>query len=125
MNKTFKTTKAPKAIGPYSQAVISNGFIFTAGQICLIPGTNELNNESFSTEVNQVLNNIDIILKEAGSSIAKIIKCNVYITDLDKFDIVNKVFKKTFKRNYPARAVVEVSKLPKNVNIEIDVIASI
>jgi len=125
MNKTFNTPKAPKAIGPYSQAVISNGFIFTAGQICLIPGTNELNNESFSTEVNQVLNNIDIILKEAGSSIAKIIKCNVYITDLDKFDIVNKVFKKTFKRNYPARAVVEVSKLPKNVNIEIDVIASI
>ena len=125
MNKTFNTPKAPKAIGPYSQAVISNGFIFTAGQICLIPGTNELNNESFSTEVNQVLNNIDIILKEGGSSIAKIIKCNVYITDLDKFDIVNKVFKKTFKRNYPARAVVEVSKLPKNVNIEIDVIASI
>ena len=125
MNKTFNTPKAPKAIGPYSQAVISNGFIFTAGQICLIPGTNELNNESFMTEANQVLNNIDIILKEAGSSIANIIKCNVYITDLDKFDIVNKVFKKTFKRNYPARAVVEVSKLPKNVNIEIDVIASI
>ena len=63
--------------------------------------------------------------EEAGSSIANIVKCNVYITDLDKFDIVNKVFKKTFKRNYPARAVVEVSKLPKNVNIEIDVIASI
>ena len=77
------------------------------------------------TEANQVLNNIDTILREAGSSISKIIKCNVYITDLEKFDILNEFFKKTFKRNYPARAVVEVSKLPKNVNIEIDVIASI
>ncbi|MAV58711.1 MAG: reactive intermediate/imine deaminase [Candidatus Marinimicrobia bacterium] len=125
MNKTFNTPKAPKAIGPYSQAVISNGFIFTAGQICIIPETNQLNNESFLTEANQVLNNIDTILQEAGSSIANIVKCNVYITDLEKFDIVNEVFKKTFKRNYPARAVVEVSKLPKNVNIEIDVIASI
>ena len=125
MIKTFNTAKAPKAIGPYSQAVISNGFIFTAGQICLIPETGLLNNKCFMDEVKQVLSNVNIILEEAGSGISNIIKCNVFITDLENFNIVNQVFEKTFKENYPARAVVEVSKLPRNVNIEIDVIATI
>ena len=124
MNKIINTIDAPKAIGPYSQAVISNDLIFTAGQICLNPLTGELNNSDFKIEVVQVFNNIDAILKSAGSSFSKVIKCTVYITDLNKFEIVNEIFEETFKENFPARSVVEISKLPKNVNIEIDVIAS-
>ena len=125
MNKIINTRNAPKAIGPYSQAVISNGLIFTAGQICLKPDSGELNDEDFITEVKQVFENIKAILENADTNMSKIVKCTVYITDLNNFEIVNKVFEKYFKNEPPARSVVEVSKLPKNVNIEIDVVASL
>ena len=125
MNKIINTKNAPKAIGPYSQAVISNGLIFTAGQICLKPDSGELNDEDFIIEVEQVFENIKAILENADTNMSKIVKCTVYITDLNNFEIVNKVFEKYFKNEPPARSVVEVSKLPKNVNIEIDVIASL
>ena len=124
MNKIINTDNAPKAIGPYSQAVVSNKFIFTAGQICLDPSTGELNNSNFKTEVIQVFKNINAILESAGSNLSKIIKCTVFITDLNNFNIVNDLFEESFKKNFPARSIIEVSKLPKNVNIEIDVIAS-
>tara|TARA_B100000700_G_C14657807_1_gene674964 strand:+ start:177 stop:554 length:378 start_codon:yes stop_codon:yes gene_type:complete len=124
MNKIINTSNAPEAIGPYSQAIVSNGFIFTAGQICLDPQTGELNNPDFKTEVLQVMENINAILIESGSCLANVIKCTVYIMDLNNFEIVNNIFKETFKENFPARSVVEVSRLPKNVNIEIDVVAS-
>ena len=124
MNKIINTSNAPEAIGPYSQAIVSNGFIFTAGQICLDPQTGELNNPDFKTEVLQVMENINAILIESGSCLTNVIKCTVYIMDLNNFEIVNNIFKETFKENFPARSVVEVSKLPKNVNIEIDVVAS-
>tara|TARA_Y100001970_G_C14119413_1_gene795437 strand:- start:279 stop:656 length:378 start_codon:yes stop_codon:yes gene_type:complete len=124
MNKIINSSNAPKAIGPYSQAIVHNGLIFTAGQICLDPKTGKLNNSDFKTEVLQVVKNINAILKESGSSLSNVIKCTVYITNLNNFDIVNSIFKETFKENFPARSVVEVSKLPKNVNIEIDVVAS-
>mgnify|MGYP001203009669 FL=1 len=125
MNKIINTKNAPKAIGPYSQAVISNGLIFTAGQICLKPDSGELNDEDFITEVKQVFENIKAILENADTNMSKIVKCTVYITDLNNFEIVNQIFEKYFKNRPPARSVVEVSKLPKNVNIEIDVIASL
>ena len=125
MNKIINTRNAPKAIGPYSQAVISNGLIFTAGQICLKPNNEELNDADFITEVKQVFENIKAILDNAGTNMSKIVKCTVYITDLNNFEIVNQIFEKYFKNRPPARSVVEVSKLPKNVNIEIDVIASL
>ena len=124
MNKIINTSNAPEAIGPYSQAIVSNGLIFTAGQICLDPKTGELNNHNFKTEVLQVMENINAILIESGSSLSNVIKCTVYIMDLNNFEIVNNIFKETFKENFPARSVVEVSRLPKNVNIEIDVVAS-
>tara|TARA_Y100001970_G_C14067158_1_gene767304 strand:- start:295 stop:672 length:378 start_codon:yes stop_codon:yes gene_type:complete len=125
MNKIINTRNAPKAIGPYSQAVISNGLIFTAGQICLRPDNGELNDADFITEVKQVFKNIKAILENADTNMSKIVKCTVYITDLNNFEIVNQIFEKYFKNRPPARSVVEVSKLPKNVNIEIDVIASL
>ena len=124
MNKIINTLDAPKAIGPYSQAIISNGIIYTAGQICINPITGELNNLDFKTEVMQVFKNIEAILKSGNSNISNVIKCTVYITDLSNFEIVNSIFQEIFKENPPARSVVEVSKLPKNVNIEIDAIAS-
>ena len=124
MNKIINSPNAPEAIGPYSQAIVSNGLIFIAGQICLDPQTGELNNPNFKTEVLQIMENINAILKESGSSLSNVIKCTVYVTDLNNFEIVNGIFKETFKENFPARSVVEVSKLPKNVKIEIDVVAS-
>ena len=125
MNKVIHTENAPDAIGPYSQAVINGNLIFTAGQICIDPVTSKLNNPDFETETQQVLNNINAILKEAGSSLKNIVKCTVYLKNLNNFSKINTVFTQYFPENPPARAAVEVSGLPMNVNVEIDAIASI
>ena len=124
MNKVIHTENAPEAIGPYSQAVKNGNLIFTSGQICINPVTGELNNPDFETETQQVLNNINAILKESGSSLKNIVKCTVYLKDLKNFSIINTVFTQYFSENPPARAAVEVSGLPMNVNVEIDAIAS-
>ena len=126
MNKNVvNANEAPKAIGPYSQAIVSNGFIYTSGQICINPETNKLNNTDFKNELNQVLKNLDSILKEAGSNLNNIIKCTIYLSNLDYYEKLNNVFENTFGSNPPARSVVEVSRLPKDVNVEIDAIAII
>lgn len=125
MNKVIHTENAPEAIGPYSQAIKTGKLIFTAGQICFDPITGELNNPDFESETKQVLNNINAILQEAGSSLKNIVKCTVYLTDLNNFSMINSVFKQYFPEDPPARAAVEVSGLPMNVNVEIDAIASI
>ena len=126
MNKNVvNTNEAPKAIGPYSQAIVSNGFIFTSGQVCINPETNKLNNTDFKNELKQVLKNLDSILKEAGSNLNNIIKCTIYLSNLDYYEKLNNVFENTFGSNPPARSVVEVSRLPKDVNVEIDAIAII
>tara|TARA_B100000029_G_C16862614_1_gene699923 strand:- start:22 stop:402 length:381 start_codon:yes stop_codon:yes gene_type:complete len=124
--KIVKTSKAPAAIGPYSQAVICNGFIFTSGQIAINPETGALVDNNIKSEIAQVIQNLDKILIEAGSSLSKIVKLNVYLKNLDDFPILNSVFEKTFKEDhYPARSTFEVSNLPKNVNIEIDAVAEL
>ena len=126
MNKNVvNANEAPKAIGPYSQAIVSNGFIYTSGQICINPETNKLNNTDFKNELNQVLKNLDSILNEAGSNLNNIIKCTIYLSNLDYYEKLNNVFENTFGSNPPARSVVEVSRLPKDVNVEIDAIAII
>ena len=125
MKKIININNAPKAIGPYSQAIIKDNLLFTSGQICIDPETNELNNKNFESEVNQVLKNIKNILLSNDITMDDVLKCNVYITDLNKFSIVNKVFKKYFIDQYPTRSTIEVNKLPLDVNIEIDVIACI
>ena len=124
MNKVIHSSGAPKAIGPYSQAIQSGNMIFTSGQIGIDPTTGELNNPDIETETRQVLENISSILQEAGSSLKTVVKCTVYLKDLNQFSKVNEVFSEYFSNNPPARATVEVSALPKNVNIEIDAIAS-
>ena len=122
MINRIKTNKAPKAIGAYSQGVLSNNLVFTSGQIGIIPESGELIKENFEKEVLQVLNNVSAVLEAGGSSIKSAIKLTVFLTDLSKFKIVNDVFIEFFNEKYPARSAVEVSGLPLNANIEIEAI---
>ena len=122
--KTINTKNAPQAIGPYSQAKIVGNLVFTSGQIPLnVRGEIVMND--FELECEQVLINLEAILKASGSSMSNIIKLTVYLTDLSKFDILNNVFSKYFKDYLPARSTVEVSKLPKDSRVEIEAIGFI
>lgn len=124
MNKEVITTSgAPKPVGAYSQAVKSGNFLFVSGQIPLDPETGKIISGDFREQTRRVLNNIMAILDASGMSAENVIKTNVYMTDLTNFPIVNEVYAEFFKSDPPARAAVEVSKLPLNVEIEIECIA--
>ena len=125
MKKIISTNKAPAAIGPYSQAIQWGDVVFISGQVAFIPSTGELNNNTFESEVNQVIDNLDAICKEAGGSLDNILKLSIFLTDLSNFDAVNNLMKKRFSEPFPARSTIEVSRLPKDVNIEMDAILSI
>ena len=118
----ISTSKSPKAIGPYSQAInVKGGITFTSGQIPLDPKTGNLVSDEFDEQVIQTLKNLEGILIERNCKLNSIIKLTVYITDLSNFNKLNIIFENFFdKGNYPARSVVEVSKLPKNSQIEIE-----
>jgi len=124
MNKKIVNTDlAPKAIGPYSQAVISNGFVYTAGQIPINPKTGKIESTGLEDQIRQVLNNLSAVLEAAGSNLKEIIKLTVFMVDLNDFLILNKVFNEYFTENPPARSAVQVSRLPKDVLVEIEAIA--
>tara|TARA_B100001175_G_scaffold314278_1_gene323329 strand:+ start:986 stop:1369 length:384 start_codon:yes stop_codon:yes gene_type:complete len=125
MKKQISTNKAPSAIGPYSQAIQWGDVVFISGQVAFIPATGELNNNTFEDEVNQVIDNLDAICKEAGGSLDNILKLSIFLTDLSNFDAVNNLMKDRFSQPFPARSTIEVSRLPKDVNIEMDAILSI
>ena len=125
MKKPIFTNKAPAAIGPYSQAIQWGDVVFISGQIPLIPASGELNNNSFTDQASQVIDNLEAICMEAGGNLDNILKLTIYLTDLAKFDSVNEIMTKRFSEPFPARATVEVSKLPKGVDIEMDPILSI
>jgi 2-iminobutanoate/2-iminopropanoate deaminase len=125
MKKLISTNKAPAAIGPYSQAIQWGDVVFISGQVAFIPATGELNNNTFEDEVNQVIDNLDAICKEAGGSLDNILKLSIFLTDLANFDAVNDLMKERFSEPFPARSTIEVSRLPKDVNIEMDAILSI
>jgi reactive intermediate/imine deaminase len=125
MKKPISTNKAPAAIGPYSQAIQWGDVVFISGQVAFIPSTGELNNNTFENEVNQVIDNLDAICKEAGGSLDHILKLSIFLTDLSNFDTVNNLMKERFSEPFPARSTIEVSRLPKDVNIEMDAILSI
>ena len=125
MKKPISTNKAPAAIGPYSQAIQWGDVVFISGQVALIPSTGELNNNTFESEVNQVIDNLDAICKEAGGSLDNILKLSIFLTDLSNFEAVNDLMKQRFSEPFPARSTIEVSRLPKDVNIEMDAILSI
>ena len=125
MKKPIFTNKAPEALGPYSQAIQWGDVVFISGQIPLIPSTGELNDASFSDQANQVIDNLEAICIEAGASLDNILKLTIFLTNLEKFDVVNKIMERRFSEPFPARATVEISKLPKGVEIEMDAILSI
>ena len=125
MKKPISTNKAPAAIGPYSQAIQWGDVVFISGQVAFIPGSGELNNNTFEDEVNQVIDNLDAICKEAGGGLDNILKLSIFLTDLSNFDAVNNLMKDRFSEPFPARSTIEVSRLPKDVNIEMDAILSI
>ncbi|MEO6583813.1 MAG: RidA family protein [Ferruginibacter sp.] len=123
-NTIIKTDNAPAPIGPYNQAVKAGTLLFISGQIALDPHTGELNNNSIGDETTQVLNNLQAILKEAGYSFANVVKTTIYLSDMALFAEVNEIYASYFTSDYPARETVAVKGLPKNVNVEISVIAA-
>lgn len=117
-----QTENAPAAIGPYSQAIKTKGLVFLSGQIPLDPTSMMVVEGGIEQQAHQVFKNLTAVANASGSSIDKAIKLTIYLTDLENFSIVNKVMEEYFSSPYPARATIQVSALPKNVNIEIDAI---
>ncbi len=120
--KTVATDKAPAAIGPYSQAQISGGFVFASGQIPIIPETGEIA-KGLEAQAHQVFKNISEILKAADSDISRVVKTTVFIKNMDDFAAINAIYAQYFKEPFPARTCVEVARLPKDVLLECEVIA--
>ena len=123
MKKVISTDKAPKAIGPYSQAIEFNNMVFTSGVIPVNPETNELVTGSIEVQAEQAIGNLAALLTEAGSSVDNVIKTTVFIKDMNDFAKVNEIYANYFKNDCPARSCVEVARLPKDVLIEIEAIA--
>lgn len=122
--KVIQTDKAPAAIGPYSQAMVLNGVLFTSGQIPVDPATGEIAGTTITEQAEQVMKNLDAVLKEAGTSFEKAVKTTCFIADMGDFAAFNEVYAKYFV-NKPARSCVAVKTLPKNVLCEVEVIASV
>ena len=125
MKKIISTERAPKAIGPYSQAVISNGWAFLSGQIPLDPATNQIIEGGIAAQTERVLENLKSVLEAAGSSLERVVKTTVYLKDMGEFAKMNEVYGRYFTSNPPARATVEAARLPRDVGVEIDCIASV
>jgi 2-iminobutanoate/2-iminopropanoate deaminase len=123
MKKVISTKKAPKAIGPYSQAILSENTLYCSGQIAINPENGELILSSISEETNQVMKNISEVLKAAEMDFSNVVKCSIFMKDMQQYSEINNVYASYFSENPPAREAVEVSVLPKNVNVEISVIA--
>ena len=123
-NKTVITKNAPAPIGPYSQAVWSGNTLFLSGQIAINPESGELVLDTIQAETHQIMHNIKAVLSEAGLDLSNVIKTSIFLQNMDDFSVVNEVYGSYFTSHYPARETVEVARLPKNVNVEISVIAS-
>lgn len=120
--KFVQTNKAPSAIGPYSQAVVANGMVFTSGQIALTPEGIMLEND-VTIQTKQVLKNLSAVLEEAGSSLGDVIKTTIFLDSMDDFAVVNEIYAEAFGSHKPARSTVAVKTLPKNALVEIDAVA--
>jgi 2-iminobutanoate/2-iminopropanoate deaminase len=123
MRDVIATKDGPAAIGPYSQAVKANGFVFVSGQIPLDPGTNTLVSGDVALQTERVLRNLSGILQAAGTSLEKVVRATVFLKNMSDFTAMNEVYAKYFPTAPPARSTVEVARLPKDVLVEIDVIA--
>lgn len=123
MVQAVSTDKAPQAIGPYSQAVVANGFIFASGQIAIDPATGQVVEGGIAEQTARVISNLKAILENAGSSLNQVVKTTVYLKEMQEFAEMNRVYGQFFAGTKPARATVEVARLPKDVSVEIDAIA--
>ncbi|GMQ28787.1 RidA family protein [Algoriphagus confluentis] len=122
-NQIIFTSEAPAPIGPYSQAVLAGNTLYVSGQIALDPDTGELINENITEETHAVMKNMEAILRAADFGFGDVVKCTIFIRDMGQFGTINEAYGQYFKQNPPARETVEVSKLPKNVNVEISCMA--
>ncbi len=124
MKKTIETNQAPKAIGPYSQGISANGFVFTSGQLALDPATGEFVGDEIKEQTRQSLNNVKAILEAAGLTMDQVVKTTVFLKDMNDFAEMNRVYSEFFTEgNYPSRSAVQVARLPKDGLVEIEVIA--
>ncbi|MBK7376143.1 MAG: RidA family protein [Ferruginibacter sp.] len=124
MKKIINTPDAPAPIGPYNQAVQTGDMLFISGQIALIPGTGEMANADISAETQQVMKNLQAILTAAGMHFGNVVKTTIFLSDMGLFASVNEIYGSYFESDFPARETVAVKGLPKNVNVEISMIAS-
>lgn len=123
MREIVSTKDAPQAIGPYSQAIKANGFVFTSGQIAIDPATQQVVAGDVAAQTERVLQNLSEILEAAGSGLGKVVRCTVFLKNMDDFAAMNAVYAKYFSSAPPSRSTVEVARLPRDVLVEIDVIA--
>ena len=121
--KIINTTNAPAPIGPYNQAIFAGNMLFISGQVCIDPSTNQLKNKDLQEETHQVMQNLKAILQEAGLDFNSVVKTTIFLTDMNRFSEVNETYGKYFEGDFPTRETVQVSALPKFVNVEISMIA--
>ena len=119
------TSAAPAAIGPYSQAVKANGFLFVSGQIALDAASGEMIDGDIEAQTRQALGNLRAVLEAGGAALADVVKCTIYLTTMDHFPLVNQIYGELFSEHPPARAAVAVAQLPKNALVEVDAIAAL
>jgi 2-iminobutanoate/2-iminopropanoate deaminase len=124
MREVIATNDGPKAIGPYSQAIKANGFVFVSGQVAFDPATQQIIEGDVTAQTERVLKNLAAILKAAGSSLDQVVKAGVFLKNMSDFAAMNEVYGRYFTSTPPARSTVEVTRLPKDVLVEIDVIAA-
>ena len=123
MKEIISTDRGPKAIGPYSQAIRANGFIFISGQVAFDPSTGQLIEGDVAQQTARVLENLKAIVEAAGSSLDHAVKTSVFLKDMGEFAAMNEVYSRYFSKNPPARSTVEVARLPRDVRVEIDLVA--
>ncbi len=123
--KIIQTTLAPAPIGPYNQAIAANGFLFISGQVAIIPGTSDVAMKDITEEAHQVMHNLKAILTEAGIGFDNVVKTTIFLSDMSLFSQVNEIYGQYFNGHFPARETIAVKGLPKNVNVEISMIAAL
>ena len=124
MKKVISTQNAPSTIGPYSQAILSNGTLYSSGQIAIDPQTNDLITDSIDQETHRVMKNLKAVLEAADMNFSHVVKCTIFLKDMNQYAEINDIYSHYFDESPPAREAVQVSVLPKNVNVEISLIAS-
>ncbi len=125
MKETISTDKAPKAIGPYSQAVIHGGIVYLSGQIAIEPANNKVIEGGISAQTERVLENVKAILESCGASLESVLKTTVFLKDMGDFTPMNQTYERYFPKNPPARSTIQAARLPRDVSVEIEVIAAI